>query len=177
MTLTRSLTVSRQPPLPTDFPGPPGRRSRSHPAFTGLEVLFGCPIARRASLPTSLSAYRVGCPGATRKHDEPSWGHVQIFRTVPLANTLVRRVGKNAFAVIVPARPCPVFGRPIHHWGSPLDYGPVLLRKPFRFHLAVDTLPSGCLPTVNRLSSFLGCLRRFRLRARLGIRLSAHPGQ
>ena len=28
-------------------------------------------------------------------------------------------------------------------WGSPLDYGPVLLRKPFGFHLAVDTLPSG----------------------------------
>src|SRR5262245_57744083 len=27
---------------------------------------------------------------------------------------------------------------------APLDYGPVLLRKPFGFHLAVDTLPSGC---------------------------------
>ena len=26
---------------------------------------------------------------------------------------------------------------------APLDYGPVLLRKPFGFHLAVDTLPSG----------------------------------
>lgn len=176
MTLTRSFTVSRRPPPPTDFPGPPGRRWCGHPAFTGLEVLFGCPIARRASLPTSLCAYRVGYPGATRKHDEPSWGHVQIFRTVPLANTLVRRVGKNAFAVIVPARPCPVFGRPIHH-GLPLDYGPVLLLKPFRSHLAVDTLPSGCLSTVSRLSSSLGCLRRFRLRARLGIRLSAHPGQ
>ena len=40
-------------------------------------------------------------------------------------------------------------------WGRPLDYGPVLLRKPFRFHLAVDTLPSGCLSTVSQLSSFL----------------------
>jgi hypothetical protein len=30
-------------------------------------------------------------------------------------------------------------------WGRPLDYGPVLLRKPFGFHLAVDTLSSGCL--------------------------------
>ena len=119
MTLTHSFPASHRPPLPTDFPGPPGRRSRGHPAFTGLEVLFGCPIARRACLPTSLYAYRVGCPGATRKHDEPSWGHVQIFRTVPLANTLVRRVGKNAFAVIVPARPCPVFGRPIHHGVAP----------------------------------------------------------
>src|SRR5262249_40815349 len=26
---------------------------------------------------------------------------------------------------------------------APLDYGPVLLRMPFGFHLAVDTLPSG----------------------------------
>ena len=61
--------------------------------------------------------------------------------------------------------------------GSPLDYGPVLLRKPFRFHLAMDTLPSGCLSTVKQLSSSLGCLRRFQLRARLGFRLSTHPGQ
>ncbi len=41
----------------------------------------------------------------------------------------------------------------------------------------MDTLPSGCLPAVHQLSSFLGCLRRFQLRARLGSRLSAHPGQ
>jgi hypothetical protein len=27
--------------------------------------------------------------------------------------------------------------------GFPIDYGPVLLRRPFRFHLTVDTLPSG----------------------------------
>jgi hypothetical protein len=127
--------------------------------------------------PLRLSTYRVAYPGAIREHDEPSWGHVQIFRTVPSANTLVRRVGKNAFAAIVPARPCPVFGRPVHRWGSPLDYGPVLLRKPFRFHLAVDTLPSSCLSTVHRLSSRLGCLRRFQLRARLGLPLSVHPGQ
>ena len=26
--------------------------------------------------------------------------------------------------------------------GFPIDYGPVLLLMPFRFHLAVDTLPS-----------------------------------
>ena len=62
-------------------------------------------------------------------------------------------------------------------WDHPSGSGPVLLRKPFRFHLAVDTLPSGCLSTVNRLSSSLGCLRRFHLRARLGIHLSAHPGR
>ena len=28
---------------------------------------------------------------------------------------------------------------------APFDYDPVVLLKPFRFHLAVDTLPSGCL--------------------------------
>jgi len=53
MVLTLSFTCSLQPPLPTDFPGPPGRRLRGHPAFAGLEVLFGCPTARRASFPTS----------------------------------------------------------------------------------------------------------------------------
>ena len=60
---------------------------------------------------------------------------------------------------------------------DPLDYGPVLLRKPFRFHLTMDTLPSGCLATVNQLSSSLGGARRFQLCARFGPRLSIHPGQ
>ena len=86
-------------------------------------------------------------PAPPGNQHEPSWGHVQIFRTVPSANTLVRWVNENAFASIVQARPCPTFGRPVHQWGRPLDYGPVLLLKPFGFHLAVDTLPSGCLAT------------------------------
>jgi hypothetical protein len=42
-----------------------------------------------------------------------------LFRTVPSANTLVRRVNENAFASIVQARPCPAFGRPVHLRGSP----------------------------------------------------------
>ena len=43
-----------------------------------------------------------------------------IFRTVPPANTLIRWVDENAFAPIVRARPCPTFGRPVHHGdGSP----------------------------------------------------------
>ncbi len=61
--------------------------------------------------------------------------------------------------------------------GCPLDYGPVLLRKPFRFHLTVDILPSGCLSTAHELRSLLGCIRRFQLRARLGPPLSVYPGQ
>jgi hypothetical protein len=48
----------------------------------------------------------------------------------------------NALASLLQARPCPTFGRPVHPWGSPLDYGPVLLLMPFGFHLKVDTLPS-----------------------------------
>ena len=42
-----------------------------------------------------------------------------FFSTVPSANTLVRWVNENAFASIVPARPCPTFGRPVHLRGSP----------------------------------------------------------
>src|SRR5438094_3555336 len=49
----------------------------------------------------------------------------------------------NAFASILQARPSPTFGRPVHRWGSPIDYSPVLLLMPFGFHLAMDTLPSG----------------------------------
>ena len=64
-------------------------------------------------------AYRVTSLGATRGSWEPSWGHAQIFRTVPSANTLVRWVNENAFAPIVRARPCPTFGRPVRPWGSP----------------------------------------------------------
>ena len=77
-------------------------------------VLFGCPTTRKASLPTSLFAYRVTYSSATRKPCEFSWGHVQIFRTVPTAHTLVRWEDENAFASIVQARPDPIFGRPVH---------------------------------------------------------------
>jgi hypothetical protein len=54
----------------------------------------------------------------------------------------------NAFASILQARPSPTFGRPVHLWSSPLDYGPVLLLMPFGFHLTVDTLPSGELQSM-----------------------------
>jgi len=88
-------------------------------------------------------AYRVASLGALPERIESSWGYVLIFHTVPSANTLVRWVDENAFASIVQARPCPTFGRPVRHEVALIDYGPVLLRKPFGFHLTVDTLPSG----------------------------------
>ena len=70
-----------------------------------------------------------------------------FFRTVPTANTLVRRVNESAFVSEVRTRPCPtVADRFI--LGFPIDYGPVLLRRPFGFHLAVDPLPSEVSPAV-----------------------------
>jgi hypothetical protein len=32
---------------------------------------------------------------------------------------------------------------------APIDYGPVLLRMPFGFHLTMDTLPSGIYSPAN----------------------------
>src|SRR4051812_26140863 len=82
----------------------------------------------------------------------------------------------NAFASILQARPCPTFGRPVHLWGSPLDYGPVLLLMPFRFHLTVDTLPSGVLQMM--ASGPPWPVSGFRLRARLGFSIpSTFSGQ
>src|SRR5215813_9311315 len=61
----------------------------------------------------------------------------------------------NAFASIQQAPPCPAFGRPVHLWDSPLDYGPVLLLMPFGFHLTVDSLPSEELQTAAQLTPSL----------------------
>jgi hypothetical protein len=87
-----------------------------------------------------------------------------VFRTVPSANTLVRWVDGIAFTPIVRARPCPTFGRPVRHRGSPLDYGPVLLRKPFRSRLAAGTLPSEAAQSsrspITRIRLSPSCLSR-----------------
>jgi hypothetical protein len=62
-------------------------------------------------------------------------------------------------------------------WGFvPLDYGPVLLRRPFGFPLAMDTLPSG-VETCGGFRSALA-VSSFRLRARLDLSIpSAFSGQ
>jgi hypothetical protein len=49
---------------------------------------------------------------------------------------------------------------------APIDYGPVLLLKPFGFHLAMDTLPSGVLARGGSRSAL--AVSGFRLRARVG---------
>ena len=98
---------------------------------------------------------------------------------MPSANTLVREVDENAFASIVQARPCPLFGRPVRPWGRPLDYGPVLLRKPTGFGLTADTRSSGCRFTRQNpnVGPSPGCVRRFQLRARVGFTLFVLPGR
>src|SRR5207244_5538927 len=58
--------------------------------------------------------------------------------------------------------------------GLPIDYGPVLLLMPFRFHLAMDTLPSEVLQAVALAPPWLYP----RLRARLDVCIpSAFFGQ
>ena len=87
------------------------------------------------------------------------------------ANTLVRWVNENAFAPIVRARPCPTFGRPVHHRGDPrrLQPGtsPHTLRIPSRDGHPVlrSTTESG--------SRSAKAVSGFRLRARLGFSIPA----
>jgi len=82
--------------------------------LSALQVLLGGLTTRWASLPISLLAYRVTYPVVSQEPNEFSRGYTLFFRTVLPAHTLVRRVNENAFASIVQARPCPVFGRPVH---------------------------------------------------------------
>jgi hypothetical protein len=54
-------------------------------------------------------------------------------------------------------RPSPTFGRPVHVWGSRLDYGPVLLLMPSDSTSQWTLLPSRELRSV--ASVHLGCIR------------------
>jgi hypothetical protein len=71
-----------------------------------------------------------------------------FFRTVPSATTLVWWVNENAFAHDLRARPAPPLADQFIPGVTPVDYGPVLLRIPFGFHLTVDTLSSGVVQRV-----------------------------
>ena len=73
---------------------------------------------------------------------------------MPTANALVRWVNESAFVSEVQTRPCPTLADRFI-LGFPIDYGPVLLRRPFGFHLAVDTLPSGVQQAVASGQSWL----------------------
>ena len=147
--LFHSTTFAGRLPQPTRLPL---ARSRSFRLASGTIRPSDYSRSFASHFTSRLIGSLIAMP--LRKPHESSWSHAQIFRTVPSANTLVRWVDENAFASIVQARPCPIFGRPVHQRGRPLDYGPVLLLMPFGFHLTVDTLPSGCLATERELRSF-----------------------
>jgi len=59
-----------------------------------LWVLHSRPPTDRASLAVSLSLMGSLTPGATRRLDQSSCGHLLLFRAVPSANTLVRWVNE-----------------------------------------------------------------------------------
>jgi hypothetical protein len=77
----------------------------------------------------------------------------------------------NAFVPVVRTRPCPIFGRPVHLRVAPIDYGPILLLKPFGFRIAPNTLSSG-RPQDGGFRSALA-VSGFRLRARLDFSIPA----
>ena len=82
-----------QLPLPAAFPSPLGcRSSRSH----GFRRASGTIRLSDDSLgfTSPFTSRPIGSfiPAPPENHSEPSWGHVQIFRTVPSAHTLVRWV-------------------------------------------------------------------------------------
>jgi hypothetical protein len=81
-----------------------------------------------------------------------------FFHTVPSAHTLVRWVNENAFAPIVRARPCPTFGRPVHHRGG----SPLITARYFSAYPSDSTSQwTPCPPEPCRewLQVHLGCFR------------------
>ena len=156
-------------PQPTRLPPPDG-----HAAFSALQVLFGRPTPRRASLTHFALANRISCRGATRGPAEVSQGHALVFHTVPPAYTLVRWVDEIAFASIVQARPCPTFGRPVRHGVAPSTTA--------RYCSANPSDPTSrwapCPPQFRRGGSRSTlAVSGFRLRARVGVSIPATCGR
>jgi hypothetical protein len=84
---------------------------------------------------------------------------------------------RNAFAAIVPARPCPVFGRPVHHGVASSITARYFSASPSDSTSRWTPCPPVVSRQLTRLRRRLGCIRRFRLRARLDVSLSGSPGQ
>jgi hypothetical protein len=127
-------------------------------AFAALQVLFSRPYTDRASLATSLPLIGLLTPVPPGDSASTSRGHVLFFRTVPPAITLVRWVNENAFVFISQTRPCPTFGRPVHHWVSPLIAARYFSAGPSDSILCdhlMDTLPSGVRQAVAAGPSWL----------------------
>jgi hypothetical protein len=61
---------------------------------------------------------------------------------------------------------------------APFDYGPILLRKPFRLHLTVDALSSGCRSRQSaNLGKFLWLFPSFPTSCPFKVSLFTFPGQ
>jgi hypothetical protein len=88
-------------------------------------------------------------------------------------------VNENAFATILQARPCPTFGRPVHHWVSPSITARYFSSCPSDSILrySLDGHPA-LRSTASSGSSSALAVSSFRLRARLDFCLpSAFSGQ
>jgi hypothetical protein len=76
-------------------------------------------------------------------------------------------VNENAFATILQARPCPTFGRPVHHWVSPLITARYfsscpsdsILRYSLDGHPALRSTASSGSSSALAVSSFRLCAR------------------
>ncbi len=84
---------------------------------------------------------------------------------------------RNAFAAIVPARPCPIFGRPVHHGVASSITARYFSASPSDSTSRWTPCPPVVSRQLTRLRLRLGRIRRFRLRARLDVSLSGGPGQ
>ena len=105
----------RPPPSPTHS----SRRVRGHGAFATLQVLFSGPTTDSASRPTSLPLIGLLTPAPAG--DAASPPGVTSCSSVPCRPHTPWFEGRmdHAFVAIVPTRPGPLFGRPVHPWGSP----------------------------------------------------------
>jgi hypothetical protein len=69
-----------------------------------------------------------------------------LFRSVPPAHTVVRGGMDGAFVAIVPTRPCPLFGRPVHRRDGSHRLRPGASPHALRIppHGGHPALPGGC---------------------------------
>ena len=120
ITLTHLLPFSHRPPLPAAFSSPPHclfSRSRSSHCASGttrlsdysLNLASHFVLTLTESLILLLLRNPVRPPGVTPRSSVPCRPHTPWYD----------RWMSIAFASIVQAPPCPIFGRPVHHGIAP----------------------------------------------------------
>jgi hypothetical protein len=136
------LPVPPQPSSPAAFPDPLSRQASGRVAFAALLVLLGRPTTPRTPLPTSLTL--IGSLPSVPTEDPRSPPGVTLRSSVPCRPQTPwcggwMRTPSPPYCGLDLAPPLAdrfVLGV------APIDYGPVLLRIPFGFRLATDTLSS-----------------------------------